>query len=107
MRLPVLSLQLLLGLMISVPAAAEDFNPRKIYSDTSKAVVLITGFEPGQQEMSKGTGSIISSDGFVLTNAHVIIDQSKGRPFNNLRIFLKPDRVPRHSLRTCLSVHLG
>ena len=93
MRFPLLSLQVLLGLIISVPTAADDFNPRKIYSETSKAVVLITGFEPGQQEMSKGTGSIISSDGFVLTNAHVIIDQSKGRPFNNLRIFLKPDRV--------------
>ena len=93
MRFPLLSLQVLLGLMISVSAAADDFDPRKIYSETSKAVVLITGFEPGQQEMSKGTGSIISSDGFVLTNAHVIIDQSKGRPFNNLRIFLKPDRV--------------
>jgi len=79
--------------MISVSAAADDFDPRKIYSETSKAVVLITGFEPGQQEMSKGTGSIISSDGFVLTNAHVIIDQSTGRPFNNLRIFLKPHRV--------------
>ena len=93
MQFPLLSLQVLLGLIISVPAAADDFNPRKIYSETSKAVVLITGFEPGQQEMSKGTGSIISSDGFVLTNAHVIIDQSTGRPFNNLRIFLKPDRV--------------
>jgi len=93
LQFPLLSLQVLLGLMISVSAAADDFDPRKIYSETSKAVVLITGFEPGQQEMSKGTGSIISSDGFVLTNAHVIIDQSKGRPFNNLRIFLKPDRV--------------
>jgi serine protease Do len=93
LRFPLLSLQVLLGLMVSVSAEADDFNPRKIYSETSKAVVLITGFEPGQQEMSKGTGSIISSDGFVLTNAHVIIDQSTGRPFNNLRIFLKPDRV--------------
>jgi len=93
LRLPVFLLQLLLGLMISVPAAAEDFNPRKIYSETSRAVVLITGFEPGQREMSKGTGSIISSDGFVLTNAHVIIDKNKGQPFNNLRVFLKPDRI--------------
>ncbi|SVD54737.1 uncharacterized protein METZ01_LOCUS407591, partial [marine metagenome] len=39
MRLSVFLLQLLLGLMISVPAAAEDFNPRKIYNDTSRAVV--------------------------------------------------------------------
>ena len=79
--------------MISVPVKAADFNPKKIYSETSKAVVLIAGFEQGQRAMSKGTGSIISSDGFVLTNAHVIIDQNKGRPFNNLRVFLKPDRI--------------
>ena len=79
--------------MISVSAASADFNPKKIYNDISKAVVLIAGFEPGQREMSKGTGSIISSDGFVLTNAHVIIDQNKGRPFNSLEVFFKPDRI--------------
>ena len=93
MRLPVILLQLLLCLMISVPVEAADFNPKNIYKETSKAVVLITGFEPGQHAMSKGTGSIISSDGFVLTNAHVIIDQNKGRPFNNLRVFLIPYRI--------------
>ena len=93
MRFPVLALQVLLVLITSVPAVADNFNPRKIYSETSKAVVLITGFEPGQHAMSKGTGSIISGDGFILTNAHVIIDQNKGRPFNNLRVFLKPHRI--------------
>ena len=93
MQFPLLSLQVLLGLMISASAAADGFDPRKIYSETSKAVVLITGFEPGQQVMSKGTGSIISSDGFVLTNAHVILNQNKGQPFNNLRVYIKPDKI--------------
>jgi serine protease Do len=91
--LQIFSLQIFLVLLISFSAAAEDFNPKKIYSETSKAVVLIAGFEKGQKGMSKGTGSIISRDGFVLTNAHVIIDKNKGKPFNNLRIFLKPDTI--------------
>jgi serine protease Do len=88
-----LLLQFFLGLLVSTFAIAEDFDPRKIYAETSKAVVLIAGFEPNQQVMSKGTGSIISSDGLVLTNAHVIINKNKGRPFNQLRVYLKPDRV--------------
>jgi serine protease Do len=93
LRLPVILLQLLLGLIISTPIKAADFNPRKIYSETSKAVVLITAVEPGQRKGSKGTGSIISSKGFILTNAHVIINKKKGRPFSKLRVFLKPDRI--------------
>ena len=86
-------LQFLLVLFTSTAAAAEDFDPREIYNETSKAVVLITGFEPGQQKISKGTGSIISSDGSVLTNAHVIINKNGDRPFSNLRVFLKPERI--------------
>ena len=93
MRLPIILLQLLLCLTISVPVKATDFNPKKIYSETSKAVVLIAGFEPDQSQISKGTGSIIGREGFVLTNAHVVIEKEKGRPFTNLRVFLKPDRI--------------
>jgi serine protease Do len=88
-----MTLEILLFLMISSSAAAEDFKPKKIYSETSKGVVLIAGFEKGQHLISKGTGSIISKDGFILTNAHVILDKNKGRPFKNLRIFLKPDSI--------------
>ena len=86
-------IQFFIVLLVSTTVAAEDFDPRKIYSETSEAVVLITGFEPGQRKMSKGTGSIIRGDGLILTNAHVIINENKGRPFNELRVYLKPERV--------------
>ena len=86
-------IQSFIVLLVSTTVAAEDFDPRKIYSETSEAVVLITGFEPGQRKMSKGTGSIIRGDGLILTNAHVIINENKGRPFNELRVYLKPERV--------------
>ena len=73
----IIPLQILLILMVSFPTSVESFNPTKIYRETSKAVVLIAGFEKGQKVMSKGTGSIISRNGFVLTNAHVVIDKNK------------------------------
>ena len=79
--------------MVSFPTSVESFNPTKIYRETSKAVVLIAGFEKGQKVMSKGTGSIISRNGFVLTNAHVVIDKNKGQPFKNLRIYIKPENI--------------
>jgi serine protease Do len=89
----ILIIQSFIVLFVSTTVAAEDFDPRKIYSETSDAVVLIAGFEPGQRKMSKGTGSIIREDGLILTNAHIIINENKGRPYNELRVYLKPERV--------------
>ena len=86
-------LQLIFVFVGSSIAIGKDFDPKKIYTETSKAVVVIAGFEKGQQVMSKGTGSIISGDGLVLTNAHVVINKKESRPFNNLRVFLKPDKI--------------
>ena len=93
MKIIFLLVQFFLILLGSTFAIAEDFDPRKIYNETSKAVVVIAGFEKGKQALSKGTGSIISSDGLVLTNSHVIINEKEGRPFNNLRVFLRPEKI--------------
>ena len=86
-------LQTILLFFGSAISIAKDFDPKKIYTETSKAVVVIAAFEKGQHVMSKGTGSIISGDGLVLTNAHVVINKKGDRPFSNLRVFLKPDKI--------------
>ena len=74
-------------------AFGRDFDPKKIYQETSKAVVLITSFERGDKNASTGTGSIIHENGFVLTNAHVIFNKETNKPYSEIRIFLKPDKV--------------
>ncbi|KMP10390.1 serine protease [Candidatus Nitromaritima sp. SCGC AAA799-A02] len=80
-------------LFVASPALGKDFDPKKIYQEASKAVVLIAAFERGGDSASTGTGSIIRDDGSILTNAHVIINSANGKPFNKIRVFLKPSRV--------------
>ena len=91
MRFWFLPIILILGL--ANPALSQDFNPRKIYQKASNAVVLIAAFDNAQKSASTGTGSIISEDGLVLTNAHVIFNDKKNKPFDSIRIFLKPAQV--------------
>jgi len=82
-----------LNICFSAPLSAQEFNPKKIYQKTSKAVVLIAAFERGSEDASSGTGSIIQEDGLVLTNAHVIFNPDRKTAFSEILIFLKPDRV--------------
>ena len=82
-----------LNICFSAPLSAQEFNPKKIYQKTSKAVVLIAAFERGGEDASSGTGSIIQEDGLVLTNAHVIFNPGRNTTFSEILIFLKPDRV--------------
>jgi serine protease Do len=61
-------------------------------------VVMVMGYADGGRKGSGGTGSIIQSDGLVLTNAHVAIEEQTGKPFARLSVFLKPPRVTGESM---------
>jgi serine protease Do len=82
-----------LSLCFISPASGRDFDPKKIYEETSNAVVLIAAFDKGERFASNGTGSIISEEGLILTNAHVIFNDERSKPFDAIRVFLKPGRV--------------
>lgn len=72
---------------------AKELTPREIYEQASPAVVMVMGHSDSGKGGSGGTGSIIHTDGAVLTNAHVVIDEKTGKPYPRLSVFLKPARV--------------
>jgi serine protease Do len=74
------------------PTMAGDLTPRQIYENAAPGVVVVVGTEE-QGKGSTGTGAIIDPQGLVFTNAHVVIDKDTGKPFAQLLVILKPDRV--------------
>jgi len=86
-----------LSLIWSTVATGKELSPREIYEQASPAVVMVMGYADGGRKGSGGTGSIIQSDGLVLTNAHVAIEEQTGKPFASLSVFLKPPRVTGES----------
>jgi serine protease Do len=72
----------------------KDLSPREIYEQASPAVVMVMGHVDGSGgKGSGGTGSIVQSDGYVLTNAHVVLEEKTGKPYPRVSVFLKPARV--------------
>ena len=71
-------------------AAPQPLSPRQIYKRYSKSVVLVFATD-GSAQGSAGTGSIISDDGQVITNAHVVL--KNGRPYKRLFVYMKPDKL--------------
>src|SRR5499433_2818548 len=85
------------SLIWSTVAAGKELSPREIYEQEAPGVVMVMGYADGGRKGSGGTGSIIQSDGPVLTNAHVVIEEQSGKPFARLSVFLKPARVTGNS----------
>ena len=75
--------------MTTTAAAAQVFSAAEIYRNSSSSVVLIFGFSDSGAG-SSGTGSILTADGLVLTNNHVITNSDTGKLFPNLVVYFKP-----------------
>ena len=84
-----------------LPITSGPLSPAQIYQSESSAVVTVMGVNAnGVGEL--GAGSIITSEGEVITNAHVVVNHSNGRPFPFVFIYYKPEKLvgnPRRDLR--------
>lgn len=54
------------------PAVGPELSLQELYEKCSKSIVAISGYTDGQLSYSWGTGVILSPDGLILTNTHVI-----------------------------------
>ena len=84
---------LAIGLLLAVSGQAQaDFSARAVYRNASPSVVVIYGLDASGNG-SSGTGSIITPDGKILTNNHVIFDANRNAPYEHLVVFFKPAKV--------------
>lgn len=82
---------IIFGAVLLATGAAWGMAPKDVYKQAGPAVVLILGSDDGRAG-SGGTGSIVTREGKVVTNAHVVLNES-GKPFKILYVFLKPPKL--------------
>jgi len=82
------------ALLFSVtPVLAQSGFPAvEVYKGTSKGVVLIVS-QINKKSSMAGAGSFINDRGYVITNAHVVVDRQGHKPYPVIRVFTKPDEL--------------
>ena len=85
------AIALSIGLLVTPPVQA-DFSAASVYRDASPAVVVVFAYD-AKGDGTSGTGSLVSRDGMILTNNHVIMNPKTKKPYVNIRVFFKPARI--------------
>jgi serine protease Do len=93
-------LSILMVMCLVTVTHAVPLTPKVLYQKISPGVVFIYAAH-GSQGGSAGTGSIISKDGYVITNAHIFTQEGSQRLVSDIQVFLKPHKItgnPREDL---------
>lgn len=73
-----------------------DMNYPLVYENTSGSVVFIAAFID-ETSGKQGTGFLLTSDGYLLTNRHVVWDETQNKPAGRMLVFLKPEKLTGRS----------
>ena len=78
---------------VIVQAAASGFDAAKVFREASPGVVTIRSIFTGSGGAAEGSGFVLSENGEIVTNAHVVTDESSGKRVAAKEVFVEfPDR---------------
>jgi len=77
---------------VVVETAASGFDAARVYREASPGVVTIRSIF-GAENAAEGSGFVLDTDGHIVTNAHVVTDESSGKRVPAKEVFVEfPDR---------------
>ena len=77
---------------VIVETAANGFDAARVYREASPGVVTIRSIF-GAENAAEGSGFVLDTDGRIVTNAHVVTDESSGKRVPAKEVFVEfPDR---------------